>query len=213
MASDLRKLGKYCENYCVLAEEILEKVAKDTKKLDPKAGVRTKTDPVFPANSSNVKDNADHFPLSNIDQARNALARSHQYSSVPSWYKGSLKSLQEAVRRKVKAKYPSIEVSEPKKKKSSLEDHEGLIGKYAVWPSEEEVMTEKDYPRNWSDEDWEEYMRRQEEDPFHRLELLDEERNMFLGAPKHEQERIKSLPKHERLKAIQDYMKRERSTF
>jgi hypothetical protein len=65
---------------------------------------------VFSAEKS--KDKKEHFPINNAGQARNALARSHQYKSVPSWYSGTLKSLQNSVRRAVKAAYPSIEVKE-----------------------------------------------------------------------------------------------------
>ena len=46
------------------------------------------------------------------------FARVHQYSNVPSWYKGSLKGLQDLVSRKVHSKYPSIK-SEKKKKSAS----------------------------------------------------------------------------------------------
>ncbi len=118
---DLQKLDRFCGNFEELAAECLEKTAaKKKKKLDPKAKVRNRGTVIFPAESPNVKDDKDHFPINDEAQARNALARSHQYDKVPSWYKGSLKSLQEAVRRKVKSKYKGIEVSEPKKKKSSL---------------------------------------------------------------------------------------------
>jgi hypothetical protein len=95
-----------------------------------KEAAKKEEDFVFSPEKS--KDKKGHFPLSNAGQARNALARSHQYSSVPPWYSGSLSSLQAAVRRAVKAKFPSIEVSEPKKKKSSLEEvANGLLMKNA----------------------------------------------------------------------------------
>lgn len=86
--------------------------AKD-KKLDPKAKVRNRGNVCVPAESA--KDKKDHFPINSIDQARNALARVHQYSSVPEWYSGSLKGLQALVSRKVHSKYPAI----GKEKKSS----------------------------------------------------------------------------------------------
>lgn len=89
-------------------------------KTDPKAKVRNRGKVVFPAESSNVKDKKDHFPINDADQARNALARVHQYSKVPSWYKGSLKGLQEAVARAVKKHYKGIDVG-GKDKKSSAE--------------------------------------------------------------------------------------------
>ena len=92
--------------------------AANEKKLDPSAAVRNKKDPVVPA--GRAKDHKDHYPVGNINQARNALARVMQYSKCPPWWKGTLKSLQEAVSRKVHSKYPSI----GKEKKSALNvDH------------------------------------------------------------------------------------------
>lgn len=79
---------------------------------DPKAKVRNRGDVVFPAGSSKVNDDKDHFPINNIAQARNALARVAQYDSVPPWFDGTLKELVEKVKSAVKNKYPSIEVSE-----------------------------------------------------------------------------------------------------
>lgn len=76
----------------------------------------SKSDAIFPANSPNVTDKKDHFPITSEAQARNALARANQFSSVPAWYKGSLQSLVSTVAKKVKAKYPSIEVSKAAKK-------------------------------------------------------------------------------------------------
>ena len=104
----------------ILAEErvlamLSEGAAK--RKLDPNAGVRNRGDVVFPANSSKVKDKKDHFPINNPDQARNALSRVAQYSSVPSWYSGSLSELQSKVRSAVKRKYPNINVGGKDKKK------------------------------------------------------------------------------------------------
>jgi hypothetical protein len=84
--------------------------AKKNKK-DPKAETRNRGDVVFPAGSSSVKDDKDHFPINNAAQARNALARANQYSSSPSWYTGSLESLLKKVAGAVKKKYPSIKVS------------------------------------------------------------------------------------------------------
>lgn len=91
-----------------LTSESLIKTAakKEKKKLDPKAKVRNRGTACVPAEQA--KDKKDHFPINDEAQARNALARVHQYSSVPSWYKGSLKGLQDLVSRKVHSKYPSI---------------------------------------------------------------------------------------------------------
>jgi hypothetical protein len=98
-----------------LAQETLVKEAakKEKKKLDPKAKVRNRGTVCVPA--ERAKDKKDHFPINDIDQARNALARVQQYDKVPSWYNGSLKGLQDAVSRKVHSKYPAI----GKEKKSS----------------------------------------------------------------------------------------------
>lgn len=116
------QLIKIVANYEQLATDSLVATAKKKKhKDDPKAKVRNRGTVVFPAESSSVKDNKDHFPINDEDQARNAWARANQYSSAPSWYKGSLKSLQDAVKRKVHSKYKGIEFEDKKKKKSSLE--------------------------------------------------------------------------------------------
>jgi hypothetical protein len=104
---------------------------KDKKKLDPKAKVRNRGTVCVPAASA--KDKQDHFPINSESQARNALARVHQYSSVPSWYNGSLKGLQDAVSRKVHSKYPGIGKSD-KKKSSSVS--ETLLSKYAQEPNQ-----------------------------------------------------------------------------
>ena len=88
----------------------------EARATDPKAKVRNRGDVIFPADSPNVKDKKDHFPINNEAQARNALARANQFSSAPEWYKGSLQSLVSTVAKKVKAKYPSIEVSKESKK-------------------------------------------------------------------------------------------------
>ncbi len=98
---------------------ISEAKKKDSKKLDPKAKVRNRGTVCVPAEQA--KDNKDHFPINDEGQARNALARVQQLSSAP-WYKGSLEGLKALVARKVKAKYPKIDVGGKKKeKKSALE--------------------------------------------------------------------------------------------
>ena len=92
---------------------------------------------VFSAERS--KDKKEHFPINNAAQARNALARSHQYKSAPSWYSGSLSSLQNSVRRAVKKEYPSIEVKESVNEADitelgglSLDDFNEFLKKYKV---------------------------------------------------------------------------------
>src|ERR1700679_529989 len=90
------------------AEAIKLAKKKEKKKLNPKAKVRNRGTVCIPAASA--KDKQDHFPINSESQARNALARVHQYSSVPSWYSGSLKGLQDAVSRKVHSQYPGIKI-------------------------------------------------------------------------------------------------------
>lgn len=104
------KISKFCEKFAEIAEVQLEKTA------EKKAKVRNRGDVVFPAESPKVKDNKDHYPLNNEAQARNALQRASQHAKVPDWYKGSLSELVKTVARKVKQKFPSIEVSEKSKK-------------------------------------------------------------------------------------------------
>ena len=60
------------------------------KKLDPNAKVRNRGKVIFPAGSSKVKDNKDHFPINDANQARNSIARVGQYRVVPPWYNGTL---------------------------------------------------------------------------------------------------------------------------
>jgi hypothetical protein len=84
--------------------------------------VRNKPAAIFGDKHPKVKDDKDHFPIDTIGRARNALARSHQYTSAPPWWSGSLKELQSAVKRAVHSKYPSIDISDKdkKKKKASM---------------------------------------------------------------------------------------------
>jgi hypothetical protein len=131
MSYTAAQLIEIASNYEKIASGSLLKTAakKEKKKLDPKAKVRNRGTVCVPAESA--KDKKDHFPINDADQARNALARVHQYSSAPDWYKGSLQGLQALVARKVKAKYPKIDVGGKKKeKKSCVEVSETLLSKY-----------------------------------------------------------------------------------
>jgi len=67
---------------------------------------------IFPAKHPKVKDDKDHFPIDTENRGRNALARANQYGAAPEWYDGSLESLKMTVAKRVKAKYPGIEVTE-----------------------------------------------------------------------------------------------------
>lgn len=73
-----------------------------------KLAAESRGDCVFKANTGKNKSSKDRFPINNEAQARNALSRASQYSSVPAWYDGDLQSLVSAVARKVHAKYPGI---------------------------------------------------------------------------------------------------------
>jgi hypothetical protein len=68
--------------------------------------------PIFSDKSSKVKDDKDHFPIPDAAHARNAISRVNQYSSVPSWYDGSLKELKAKVYSAVRSRYPGIKISE-----------------------------------------------------------------------------------------------------
>lgn len=100
----------YIDVICLSAEEFIK-----LAKKDPKAKVRNRGVCVFPAEHSNVKDDKDHFPINDQNQARDALARANQYTSVPDWYGGSLQSLVTAVARKVHSRYPNIEINNSSK--------------------------------------------------------------------------------------------------
>ena len=93
-----------------LIPESLNEWLNESKKENPNAKVRNRGDVVFPAESKSVKDDKDHFPINSISQARNALARVHQYKSSPSWYNGKLETLISKVTSDVHKKYPSIDI-------------------------------------------------------------------------------------------------------
>jgi len=130
MSQSAEQLLKMSVNYEQLAtESLLVTAKKKEKKLDPKAKVRNRGTVCVPAEQA--KDKKDHFPINDEGQARNALARVQQLSSAP-WYKGSLEGLKALVARKVKAKYPKIDVGGKKKeKKSFVEVSETLLNKYS----------------------------------------------------------------------------------
>lgn len=96
--------------------ESAKEIDRIDEKKDPEAKVRNRGDVVFPAESKSVKDDKDHFPINNMAQARNALARANQFKSAPSWYQGSLDSLVKKVASAVKSKYPSIKVTKEAEK-------------------------------------------------------------------------------------------------
>jgi hypothetical protein len=105
MSRDSDKLLALVSAFETKSQEELLKTA--AKKLDPKAKARNRGTVCIPAESA--KDKKDHFPINDIDQARNALSRVEGLTSAP-WYNGSLTELKALVKRKVKRKYPSINV-------------------------------------------------------------------------------------------------------
>lgn len=107
----IKKINKVAES--------LNEFLNEEKKLnkDQKRG-----DVVFPYDSPKVTDNADHFPINTISQARNALARVAQYKKVPTWYKGTLSDVQEKVKKAVHKKYPSIDIDGEKEKDKKVSE-------------------------------------------------------------------------------------------
>jgi hypothetical protein len=101
---------------------------KEKKKLDPKAKVRNRG--TVCVSAEQAKDKKDHFPINDEGQARNALARVQQLTSAP-WYKGSLEGLKALVARKVKSKYPGINVGGKDSKKKASEYYDSLLSKFA----------------------------------------------------------------------------------
>jgi len=87
------------------------------KEHNPKAALRNRGEVVFPAESSKVKDDKDHFPINSKAQARNAISRANQFAEAPKWYKGSAQDLVDSVIKAVKKKYPDMEISQEAKKK------------------------------------------------------------------------------------------------
>ena len=97
-------------------EEKKSKNESEEKEHNPKAALRNRGEVVFPAESSKVKDDKDHFPINSKAQARNAISRGNQFSEAPEWYKGSAQDLVNAIVKAVKKKYPDMEISKEAKK-------------------------------------------------------------------------------------------------
>jgi hypothetical protein len=117
MSKNIDDILLLTDTFISQAEKELFKTAKKVKKeSDPEAGVRNRGKCVFPAEHPKVKDDEDHFPINTAAQARNALARVNQVSKAPSWFKGTVQEMVNAVVRAVKKEYPSIEVSKQAKK-------------------------------------------------------------------------------------------------
>lgn len=80
---------------------------------------KSKSEFIFSPEKS--KDKKGHFPIDTIGRARNALAQVEKFEEAPPWYKGTLTSLKNSVKRAVHEKYPSIgKDSDNAKDKKSL---------------------------------------------------------------------------------------------
>jgi len=104
-------------NYSKLVNDCYEKFSmdrsvKESRSINPRAHLRNRGKVVFPAENKKVKDDKDHFPINDRDQARNAWARVNQYNRAPKWYDGSLSELKSKVKNMVKREYPSITINE-----------------------------------------------------------------------------------------------------
>jgi hypothetical protein len=122
---ELLKIASDYDNVATRALVVTAK-KKEKKKLDPKAKVRNRG--TVCVSAEQAKDKKDHFPINDEAQARNALARVQQLTSAP-WYKGSLEGLKALVARKVKSKYPGINVGGKDSKKKSSEYYDTLLNK------------------------------------------------------------------------------------
>ena len=125
--SDYKKLEKLAGNFDYWCEKPLEVIAKaakktkENKKHDPKASLRNRGKCVFPAGSSKVNDDKDHYPINSEKQGRAALSYAGKQKSAP-WYNGTVEEMRKAVQRAVHKAFPNIGKEEKKKtKKSSLE--------------------------------------------------------------------------------------------
>ena len=106
-------LTNYARMLDAIVSAVCEPIVKEAKKRQLKK--KTRGHCVFPAESSSVTDDKDHFPINNLTQARNALARAMQYDACPGWYTGSLKGLQAAVRREVYGQFPGLKSRKEKR--------------------------------------------------------------------------------------------------
>lgn len=121
--SALDKLSSIADKF----EAKLEKTAaKKSKKGKDKGSF------VFGPNHPKVKDGKGHFPIDTENRARAALRYAGHKDKHP-WFSGSVEELRAAIRRAVKRKYPKIDVSEKKSKKSAFVNE--MINKYGQIPN------------------------------------------------------------------------------
>lgn len=108
MKFEFDKLISLADLFQDLAQDQLLIVAEEKKK------VKNKGKFVFPADSSKVNNHKDYYPINSMDQAKASLSQSNKLTSAPSWFSGSLTSLQEAVRKAVHKAFPAIEINKKK---------------------------------------------------------------------------------------------------
>jgi hypothetical protein len=119
----LKKSNVELDGDSVEAKHLLMGAMQLARELNPQAASRNRGNVVFAADNAKVKDKKDHFPINSEAQARNALARAGQYSTVPPWFNGTLEELKQMIADAVKSKFPSIEVTEAKEMQgASLEE-------------------------------------------------------------------------------------------
>lgn len=90
-----------------LFEEIESLDVVEEFKKEEKKDIKLKV--VFEATDDRIKDNKEHFPLVNEEQAKTSLLKSLQYKRSPRWFNGTLKELKKVVAETVKKEFPSIE--------------------------------------------------------------------------------------------------------
>jgi len=109
MIPTCKQIETFASNYNEYAKHSLNELIVLAAKKKPGKGSF-----IFPSSHPKVK-SGNHFPIDTEARARAALSYAGHHDSHP-WYKGTVEELRSAVRRAVKRKYPSIDVSEPKKK-------------------------------------------------------------------------------------------------
>jgi hypothetical protein len=80
------------------------------------AAKRNRPAAILNSDHPKVRDGMDHFPILNLSQARNALARVNQFETKPLWWRGTLSELVNTVIKAVKKKYPSVRISDAAKR-------------------------------------------------------------------------------------------------
>ena len=107
----------------VTAEVVVETPAEEAAPEEATAKI------VFASTSDKVKDSKGHYPIDDLNKAKNALVRVYQYRTVPKWYDGTLEELQKSVRDGVSEAYPELDAAAPKKDSISMGHYKSRISK------------------------------------------------------------------------------------